>query len=73
MTDSRPVAARGLVKRYGDLVAVDHVDLTVEKGDVFGYLVGSRPITVAVLLVTPILIFWIAYRQRQRVLASTET
>jgi ABC-2 type transport system ATP-binding protein len=38
MTDSRPVAARGLVKRYGDLVAVDHVDLTVERGDVFGYL-----------------------------------
>ena len=38
MTDSRPVAARGLVKRYGDLVAVDHVDLTVEPGDVFGYL-----------------------------------
>jgi ABC-2 type transport system ATP-binding protein len=38
MTGSRPVAARGLVKRYGDLVAVDHVDLTVEKGDVFGYL-----------------------------------
>jgi ABC-2 type transport system ATP-binding protein len=33
-----PVAARDLVKRYGDLVAVDHVDLTVEKGDVFGYL-----------------------------------
>jgi ABC-2 type transport system ATP-binding protein len=33
-----PVAARGLVKRYGDLVAVDHVDLTVERGDVFGYL-----------------------------------
>jgi ABC-2 type transport system ATP-binding protein len=34
----QPVAARGLVKRYGDLVAVDHVDLTVEAGDVFGYL-----------------------------------
>ncbi len=33
-----PVAARGLVKRYGEIVAVDHVDLTVEKGDVFGYL-----------------------------------
>jgi ABC-2 type transport system ATP-binding protein len=33
-----PVAARGLVKRYGELVAVDHVDLTVERGDVFGYL-----------------------------------
>jgi ABC-2 type transport system ATP-binding protein len=38
MSDSRPVTARGLVKRYGDLVAVDHVDLTVERGDVFGYL-----------------------------------
>jgi ABC-2 type transport system ATP-binding protein len=33
-----PVAARGLLKQYGDLVAVDHVDLTVERGDVFGYL-----------------------------------
>jgi ABC-2 type transport system ATP-binding protein len=33
-----PVAARGLVKRYGEIVAVDHVDLTVERGDVFGYL-----------------------------------
>jgi ABC-2 type transport system ATP-binding protein len=33
-----PVEARGLVKRYGDIVAVDHVDLSVERGDVFGYL-----------------------------------
>ncbi|MFL5825745.1 MAG: ATP-binding cassette domain-containing protein [Thermoleophilaceae bacterium] len=33
-----PVAVRGLVKRYGHLVAVDHVDLTVEPGDVYGYL-----------------------------------
>ena len=33
-----PVEVRGLVKRYGDLVAVDAVDLTVERGDVFGYL-----------------------------------
>ena len=38
MTDEAPVAARGLVKRYGDLVAVDGVDLSVERGDVFGYL-----------------------------------
>ena len=38
MNDSQPVSARGLVKVYGELVAVDHVDLTVEKGDVFGYL-----------------------------------
>ena len=33
-----PVEVRGLIKRYGDLVAVDAVDLTVERGDVFGYL-----------------------------------
>ena len=33
-----PVEARGLVKRYGEIVAVDHVDLTVEPGDVYGYL-----------------------------------
>ncbi len=38
MTDVTPVAARSLVKRYGDLVAVDGVDLTVARGDVFGYL-----------------------------------
>src|SRR5207248_2988782 len=38
VTDAPPVAARALVKRYGELVAVDHVDLTVEPGDVFGYL-----------------------------------
>jgi ABC-2 type transport system ATP-binding protein len=33
-----PVAARGLFKRYGRIIAVDHVDLTVEPGDVLGYL-----------------------------------
>jgi len=38
MTDGAPIEVRGLVKRYGELVAVDHVDLTVERGDVFGYL-----------------------------------
>jgi ABC-2 type transport system ATP-binding protein len=37
VTDT-PVAARGLVKRYGDIVAVDHVDLNVEPGDVYGFL-----------------------------------
>jgi ABC-2 type transport system ATP-binding protein len=33
-----PVEATGLVKIYRETVAVDHVDLTVERGDVFGYL-----------------------------------
>ena len=38
MSEAHPVSAQGLVKRYGEIVAVDHVDLTVETGDVFGYL-----------------------------------
>jgi ABC-2 type transport system ATP-binding protein len=33
-----PVEVRGLVKRYGDLIAVAGVDLTVNTGDVYGYL-----------------------------------
>src|SRR5919204_1859889 len=36
--DRRPVQARGLVKRYGAVTAVDHVDLSVERGDVYGFL-----------------------------------
>ena len=38
MVEPAPVEVRGLCKRYGELVAVDDVDLTVEAGDVFGYL-----------------------------------
>jgi len=34
----RPVQARGLVKRYGEIMAVNGVDLTVDAGDVYGYL-----------------------------------
>ena len=33
-----PIEASGLVKRYGDLTAVDHIDLSVREGDVYGYL-----------------------------------
>jgi ABC-2 type transport system ATP-binding protein len=32
------IAARGLVKRYGDLVAVDDISFEVEAGEVFGML-----------------------------------
>jgi ABC-2 type transport system ATP-binding protein len=32
------IEARGLVKRYGHVTAVDDVDLTVRAGDVYGYL-----------------------------------
>ena len=38
MDDATPIEVRGLLKRYGEIVAVDNVDLTVEPGDVFGYL-----------------------------------
>jgi len=38
VSDAPPLEARGLVKRYGEIVAVDHVDLSVEPGDIFGYL-----------------------------------
>ena len=33
-----PVRARGLVKRYKEVLAVDHIDLNVEAGDVYGFL-----------------------------------
>jgi ABC-2 type transport system ATP-binding protein len=35
---SAAIEARSLVKRYGPVTAVDHVDLTVRTGDVYGYL-----------------------------------
>lgn len=40
MIDSKaqPVKARGLVKRYKDVLAVDHIDLNVKVGDVYGFL-----------------------------------
>jgi len=33
-----PVKARGLVKRYKEVLAVDHIDLNVRVGDVYGFL-----------------------------------
>jgi len=33
-----PVQARGLVKRYREVLAVDHIDLSVHAGDVYGFL-----------------------------------
>ena len=38
MSEAPPIEARGLVKSYGDVLAVDRVDLTVRAGDVYGYL-----------------------------------
>ena len=32
------VEIENLVKRYGDLVALDHLNLSIEEGEVFGLL-----------------------------------
>jgi len=32
------IQARGLTRRFGDLVAVDHVDLSISRGQVYGFL-----------------------------------
>jgi ABC-2 type transport system ATP-binding protein len=36
--DAPPVKARGLVKRYKEVLAVDNIDLNVRAGDVYGFL-----------------------------------
>ena len=36
--DENIIAATGLTKRFGERVAVDHIDLFVKKGEVFGFL-----------------------------------
>jgi ABC-2 type transport system ATP-binding protein len=36
--EAPPVRARGLVKRYREVLAVDHIDLNVQAGDVYGFL-----------------------------------
>ncbi len=38
MSEAPPVRARGLVKRYKEILAVDHIDLNVHAGDVYGFL-----------------------------------
>jgi ABC-2 type transport system ATP-binding protein len=37
-TEPVPIVAHGLTKRYGDLVAVDHLDLEINQGEIFGLL-----------------------------------
>jgi ABC-2 type transport system ATP-binding protein len=38
VSEGPPVKARGLVKRYKEVLAVDHIDLNVNAGDVYGFL-----------------------------------
>jgi len=37
-TNGNAIVAHGLTRRFGDLVAVDHVDLTVQRAQVYGFL-----------------------------------
>jgi ABC-2 type transport system ATP-binding protein len=36
--EGSPIAVRGLLKRYGRIVAVDDISLTVNRGDIYGFL-----------------------------------
>ncbi len=49
---SSVIETKGLTKRYGRATAVDHIDLTIEKGEVFGLLGpnGSGKTTTILLL-----------------------
>ncbi len=38
MTSAPLVEARGLVKKFGDAVAVDHIDFEIRQGEAFGFL-----------------------------------
>jgi hypothetical protein len=40
--DDIAVHAQGLTRRFGDLLAVDNVDLTVPRGQVYGFLGPER-------------------------------
>ena len=52
--DANPIEAEGLVRRFGDLVAVDGVDLVVEQGEIFGFLGpnGAGKSTIVRMLTT---------------------
>jgi ABC-type multidrug transport system ATPase subunit len=53
MTNGHVIRTRGLTKRYGDLRAVDAVDLDVAEGDVYGFLGANgsgKTTTVRMLL-----------------------
>ena len=51
---TRPIEAEGLVRRFGDVVAVDGVDLVVDEGEIFGFLGpnGAGKSTIVRMLTT---------------------
>ena len=53
-TDDSAISLRGLTKRFGDLVAVDSVNLEIAKGELFGLLGpnGAGKTTIIKMLTT---------------------
>ena len=51
---TRPIEAEGLVRHFGDVVAVDGVDLVVDEGEIFGFLGpnGAGKSTIVRMLTT---------------------
>ncbi|MFQ5556999.1 MAG: ABC transporter ATP-binding protein, partial [Acidimicrobiales bacterium] len=49
-----PIEAEGLVRRFGEIIAVDGIDLRVESGEIFGFLGpnGAGKSTTVRMLVT---------------------
>src|SRR3954462_2174875 len=38
MTDDLAIDVRGMTKRFGDRTVVDHIDLQVRRGEIYGFL-----------------------------------
>jgi ABC-2 type transport system ATP-binding protein len=48
-----PISIRGLTKRYGDVLAVNNLSLTVEQGEILGFLGlngAGKTTTIRILL-----------------------
>jgi ABC-2 type transport system ATP-binding protein len=54
MTSDRSITASGLVRRFGDFVAVDGIDLSIGSGEIYGFLGpnGAGKTTTVRMLVT---------------------